>query len=137
MEAVRALLILLERLDGRDVCARWRQRSAKVRRHGSLRCGNDAVIVCGIEVDEAHRSLGMRAGEGGELVAAERMPDEHRACDPQRVEDRADLRDARCQIVAVPVRLPGFSEADAREADDAEAIGESGRKIVEYMRGVP
>src|SRR5215218_9156845 len=120
MVAIQALLILLKRGYGGEVLRRWRRYSAEVRRHCGLRRGHGAVIVGRVEVHETECPLGMCTGEGGELVAAQRMPDEHRAGDRQRVEDRGDLRDPGCQFVTMALRLLGFTEPHPRERDDAE-----------------
>jgi hypothetical protein len=120
----------------REVGGRGLRRVLEEWPEGRLDLQRSDVVERRVEVDQAGRPLRVARRERGDLVAAERVPREHRALQPERVENRPELLDALGERVAVTLRLAGAPVAHAGDADDAVPVGEARRERVEHVRGV-
>jgi hypothetical protein len=92
------------------------------------------VVDPGVQIDEPSGALRMSYGERRDLVAAERVSNEHGPFDLQRVECRADVRDPRRQVVSIALRLVGLAEANTCHTHDMESVSETRGEVVEDMR---
>ena len=85
-------------------------------------------VISRVEIHQLEHPLRVATGERGELDAGERVPDKVGARDPQRVEERADVRDQAIRLVA-RLRLVRPAVPAAGQGEHAEAVDEPRREL--------
>ena len=110
--------------------------------HVELRIAVGAIIegvgIAGVEVDEAADLLGMAAADRTQLFAGDRVSGEDGLLQLEGLDDGKDIvaETVGGVVVVVEGGVAGVAEAATGNAVDVVLADESGRKLVEGMRGV-